>query len=209
MSNIEIAAQKAGTMVAKLNGKQKLAFSFGIVVALAVALPVLTLAFAAVTNLFGLIVFGLATLGLLVATPMLLRKWKNKVLGFMISEAQANPILTLRNQSLERHAALDRAKKAASGMVGKINSLADDLAEFKEKHRKESGSRKIYDRMLPIVQSVQDRIKKAEAALSQFDLKIEEKSDEWDIMLKAGALKKALKDAGATDPLELILADAA
>lgn len=209
MTNIETVVKTAGKKIAKMNGKQKFVFTIGVIGAMAVALPVLTLAYAFVSTAFMLGVYLLLLAGLAIATPMLIRKWKNKVLGMMISEAERNPILTLRNQSLDRHQALERAKKALSGMVGKLNSLGDDLAEFREKHGKDSTSLKIYNRMRPLLERAQERFKKAGNALHEFDAKIEEKNDEWQIMLKAGDLKTALREAGANDPLELILADAA
>lgn len=199
----------AQTMKETMNGKQKLLFGVGAIALLAVAAPVITMAFNAVENLVELILFLVGTGVFVISLPMLKRKWKNKVLNMMLTEAQRNPILVLRNQSLDKHEALEKAKKVTSSMIGKLNGIADSLQAFRDKYSRESDARKIYDRMKPIVERVQASIKASEKALDEFDAKIEEKNDEWQIMLKAGDLQNALRAAGVNNALDYLLADTA
>jgi len=172
------------------------------VLALALFAPIVWLA--ATTGL-GLLVLGavLATgFAVFQALPLLGQKLENRLLAARKAEARRNPIEQLQNDIVRRAERLRAFGKALAIVGGKIESIAQMVAE----HRQRDPNH-VLDQQQRALQRLQQfytlnlaRLGQAKAALDDFSLTVKRKESEWTIALAIGDANDML-DPGASDNL--------
>ncbi len=172
------------------------------VLALALFAPIVWLA---ATGGLGLLVLGavLATgFAVFQALPLLGQKLENRLLTARKAEARRNPIEQLQNDIVRRAERLRAFGKALAIVGGKIESIAQMVAEHHQRdpHHVLDQQQRALHRLQQFYTLNLARLGQAKAALDDFSLTVKRKESEWTIALAIGDANDML-DPGASDNL--------
>ncbi|MBY0538476.1 hypothetical protein K2P47_03730 [Patescibacteria group bacterium] len=200
------------TNAPQLSGGQKAVFYGGAtVMALLFVAPIVAIALGVVVNIAAIAAVGVVLLGVWMARPLAILKWKNFVLKALKAEARANPIETLQNEYLTRKALFEEANERLVTLVAMRDTIKEKIVSFEQKHRRSDADlQKMFEGLSKLIDQLQVSLKTARTKLDDFKKNLEYQSDRYKLAVHTGALANELRQAtGDTDPMQQFLHDEA
>ena len=178
---------------------------------LALATPLIWAAVSAGTGLAALMAIAAMGTAAFHAMPLAMQKLENRLLAARKAEARRNPIEQLQNEMLRRSERLKSFRKALVTVGGKIESIAQMIAEHR--HRDPEFELDRQQRALHRLQQFHGvnlkRLGRAQEALEEFKLTIERKESEWTIAVAIGDANDLLDPHASDNLMRDLLTDTA
>ena len=178
---------------------------------LAISTPLIWAAVSAGTGLAALMAMAATGAAAFHAMPLAMQKLENRLLVARKAEARRNPIEQLQNEMLRRAERLKSFRKALVTVGGKIESIAQMMAE--QRHRDPDFELERQQRALHRLQQFHGvnlkRLERAQAALEEFRLTIERKESEWTIAVAIGDANELMDPHASGNLMQDLLTDTA
>lgn len=205
------ALRSSSSVSATMSSKQKLVFVGGLVVVGGfVLLPILVMLLKLVATTIALVVAGLGLTALVLAAPMLMRKWRNRVLIMMKNEARRNPIETLEQELLQRQEAYQQAGVAVQRIIALHGELTEQKDNMQARHgRTDPRNDQMVALLTRLIERLREKLRASAVALEEYQREVSWQRDRWEMAKRTGELATMLKAAGGGDVTDAFLADTA
>lgn len=164
------------------------------------------IAFLAIKGLFGIgITLLLVAVGIY-GGPVVAEKLANLKMKGLTGEWTKNPIPTLQRQYAEKVEKLQESREALRTFIGKVNSFATQVRNYKAQFPRNTDKHKLYDdqyhKFYSLQQLKERKYKEAENAVQRFGQVVIEAEAEWNMAMAARDVD--LASNFNNDPMELL-----
>ena len=161
-------------------GQKTLFYGGAIIVGLAVAAPVLTLAATGAMSLMKLGVCVLILFGAWSLRGLAMMKWKNIVLKMLKAEARKNPVETLQNEYMTFKNGLTEASRRVQPLIATRDGLREKLQEYEDKyHSPDKQLSEMLEKLSEVIDKVKAKINATAEKLPAFRLFVQQQSDRY------------------------------